>query len=425
MNSVVEGIKKYSKPFEKVEDLGPIIDEIGDARVVLLGESSHGTSEFYKIRAELSKRLIEEKGFKAICVEGDWPACYQVNRYIKSYEKNRKAPQQVLQSFHRWPNWMWANEEIAEFIEWVKNYNGRSQDSYPKNNVGFYGVDVYSLWESLEETLKYLEENKHQGADLELAKKAFSCFEPHHQEAEKYAIASAFFSESCEEEVTKLLSSIRSHEELYQDDEEGSLNMKVNAMVSKNAENYYRTMVQNDEESWNIRDRHMVDALKEVMDFYGPNSKVIVWEHNTHVGDAAATDMKDEGMVNVGQLVREQFGEDEVYIVGFGTHRGTVIAADKWGENLEKIVVPPAREGSWEDFMHKANFKDQYLIFNEDNRSYFEDRIGHRAIGVVYNPVYEAYGNYVPSIMPDRYDAFIHVNHSNAIHPLKVSKVVL
>jgi erythromycin esterase-like protein len=374
-------IKKHSIPFESVSDLNLLFDAIGDAKYVLLGESSHGTSEFYTVRAELTKKLIKEKGFSFIAVEGDWPACQSINRYIKGYDQEKKDVKEVLETFDRWPNWMWANREIIDLVEWLKDYNEKNTSM---EKVGFYGLDVYSLWESMDEILHYLEKNNLPG--LSDARKAFSCFEPFNRNHESYAVSAGYLSENCINESLKLLSSIRKNKWIFSDDQESSLNMEVNALVTANAEEYYRTMVKSDSESWNVRDRHMVEALEAVMKFYGNGSKVIVWEHNTHVGDARATDMKDEGMVNVGQLIREKNNENDVYIVGFGTYNGTVIASTEWGADFKITEVPQAQDGSWENLMHIAGSFNKFLLFNEDNRLDFSDTIGHRAIGVVYHP---------------------------------------
>ena len=215
-----------------------------------------------------------------------------------------------------------------------------------------------------------------------------------------------------------MLTDISLKRNIYLDNEESGLNLEVNALITANAESYYRTMITDDKESWNIRDRHMVETLNRIMMFFGNQAKGIIWEHNTHVGDARATDMADEGIVNVGQLLREQEGDENLYIIGFGTHRGSVIAADQWGKNFKQMMTPPAQAGSWEDLMHRANAKNKILLFNNENRHVFNYPIGHRAIGVVYNPLYEHLGNYVPSKMSERYDAFIYINNTNALHPL-------
>jgi erythromycin esterase-like protein len=419
--NLVELIIKDAIQLKDINDYNPLINQASEAKFILLGESSHGTSEYYKIRAELSKKLIQEKGYTYIAVEGDWPACQHINRYIKSYDDRYENAREALTAFGRWPTWMWANEELIELVEWLKSYN---QDKPKEEQVGFYGIDVYSLWESMEEIIKYLEKTK--SPDLETAKKAFACFEPFNRDPQLYGVSGSFYSEDCKNEVVELLTEITLKKKKYTSYyEEGKLNLEVNAIVTANAENYYRTMVTNDTESWNIRDRHMVEVLNKISSYYGENAKGIIWEHNTHVGDARATDMADEGMVNVGQLLREQNGAANVFIVGFGTHRGTVIAADEWGVDFERMIVPPAQEGSWEDMMHKAGPHDKLLIFDENNRDSYNDRIGHRAIGVVYNPRYEQFGNYVPTIMSERYDAFIYINTTNALQPLEVERVLL
>lgn len=416
---MLESIKKYAKPFDSIHDLDPLIHAIGEAKYVLLGESSHGTSEFYTIRAELTKRLIKEKGFNVIAVEGDWPSCQRINRYIKNIGSPNRDVREAFEDFNRWPTWMWANEEIIELVDWLKNFN---QQAKRNKQVGFYGLDVYSLWESMDEIIKYLERTGNSG--LNQARNAFSCFEPYNRNNESYAVSAGYLSENCIKEALALLNTIQKNKWKYDDDEESSLNMEVNALVTVNAEEYYRTMVLSDSKSWNVRDIHMVEALNAVMKFYGDDAKVIIWEHNTHVGDARATDMKDAGMVNVGQLIRQQNYSEDVYIVGFGSYSGTVIASTEWGVDFRVTNVPQAQPGSWEDLMHKAGARNQYILFNNDNREDFKETIGHRAIGVVYRPEYEQYGNYVPSVMSSRYDGFIFVDKTNALHPLALESLV-
>ena len=416
---MLQSIKNYARPFDSIDDLDPLIEDIGDAKYVLLGESSHGTSEYYTIRAELSKRLIKEKGFSVIAVEGDWPSCQSINRYIKNIGSPPSDVREALESFNRWPTWMWANQEIIELVQWLKDFN---QQTKRKNKVGFYGLDVYSLWESMDEIIKYLERTGNTG--LKQARNAFNCFEPFNRNNESYAVSAGYLSEDCMKEALSLLTTIQKNKWKYDDDEESSLNMEVNALVTVNAEEYYRTMVTSDSKSWNVRDIHMVEALNAVMKFYGDDAKVIIWEHNTHVGDARATDMKDAGMVNVGQLIREQNFPEDVYIVGFGTNSGTVIASTEWGVDFRVTKVPSAQVGSWENLMHKAGAFNQYLLFNDENREEFSKTIGHRAIAVVYRPEYEQYGNYVPSIMSSRYDGFIFLDKTHALHPIVMESLI-
>jgi erythromycin esterase-like protein len=409
-------IKEVSLPLQGTNWMDPLLEAIGDARYVLLGEASHGTSEFYTYRAQITKKLIKEKGFTFVAVEGDWPSCYELNQFIKNPDRTDQLEDVLVKEFGRWPNWMWANRETAELLAWIKKYNG----DLTGQKVGFYGLDVYSLWESMEEIIRYLE-NKGSG-DVEVAKKAFLCFQTYGREGQNYGLMASFVPENCEKEVVELLKKLRTSGKAMAHEKEEALNAELNALVAVNAEQYYRSMIHGGPDSWNIRDHHMVDVLNKLMSFHGSQAKVIVWEHNTHVGDARATAMAEEGMVNVGQLLREQ-ADKEVFTVGFGTHRGTVIAADSWGAPLQTIVVPTAEDGSWEDLLHQVGSHDQIIIFEaEEPALTFE--IGHRAIGVVYDPAYERYGNYVPTIIPERYDAFIYVDQSKALEPLAYERVL-
>lgn len=410
--NLITAIEEHSLPLND-HSLAKIIEAIGDARIVMIGEASHGTSDFYSIRAELSKLLIHQKGFNIIAVEGDWPSAQAVNRYVKGYGEERATAREILmKSFNRWPTWMWANEEIEIFTEWLKKQNASLN-----KKVGFYGIDLYSLFESIDEVLHFLSENPKYDIDLEHAKKAFSCFEPYNRMPEHYALSTAQFTDECISEVSNLLKSLRQHEERFSDNHEEDLNVIMNALVAKNAEAYYREMMQ-DANSWNTRDSHMVEAINELMKYHGDDAKIIIWEHNTHIGDASETSMKEEQMINVGQLLREQYGKDNTFAIGFGTYEGTVIAADSWGEPLKVIDVPTSKLNTWEGQLHAAGEEDKVLIFTEDNRGLFNDWIGHRAIGVVYHPEYEVYGNYVPSRVGSRYDAFIFIDQSHALKPL-------
>lgn len=410
---LIQAISQHSLPLNDAT-LNKIVETIGDAKIVMIGEASHGTSEFYTIRAELSKKLIEQQGFQLIAVEGDWPSTQAVNRYVKGYSVEGATSKDVLmKAFHRWPTWMWSNEEVATFTEWLKEINVNREEK-----IGFYGIDLYSLFESIDEVLKFLSNNPKHQVDLEHAKKAFTCFEPYNRMPEHYALSAAHFSDECISEVASLLRSLRNHKEQYSSKEEEDLNVVMNALVAKNAESYYREMM-SDEKSWNTRDYHMVEAIHELRKYYGEETKIIVWEHNTHIGDASETSMKNEELINVGQVIREQYGKENTYAIGFGTYAGTVIAADRWGDPFEIIKVPPAKLSKWEGQLHAASPEDKVLLFNDENRALFNDWIGHRAIGVVYNPEFEAYGNYVPSRVGSRYDAFIYIDQTTALHPLQ------
>ncbi len=414
---VVSSIKQWAYPLQSKNDLQPLFDRIGNARVVMLGEASHGTHEYYTWRAHISKKLIEEKGFNFIAVEGDWPDCYRLNRYIKNYSNAGKNAQQVLHQFNRWPTWMWANWEIAALAEWLNQYN---RNLAINKKIGFYGLDVYSLWESMESIIEYLKNVDPKA--LKIAKEAYRCFEPYHyEEGQSYARASQFVPELCEQEVVHLLKEIRQKVPQYNSDYENVLSTEQNAFVAVNAERYYRAMIQGGPHSWNVRDGHMADTLERLLRFHGPDAKAIVWEHNTHIGDARATDMSNEGMYNIGELARMKHHEKGVVLVGFGSYEGSVIAGRSWGAAMQLMPVPAGKSKSWEYLLHQAGSANKLLIMDDFmNDVLMENHIGHRAIGVVYNPEYENYGNYVPSILPMRYDAFIYLDQTDALHPLHI-----
>ena len=401
------------------KDLQPLIDDIGDASVVMLGEASHGTHEFYTWRTAISKRLIEEKGFRFIAVEGDWPDCYKINRYIKGYKSSGESSiQQILQNFDRWPTWMWANWEVAALSEWLKEYNA---NLLADKKIGFYGLDVYSLWDSMYNMVHYLEKEDTKAADM--VKKAIQCFEPYHDNEQMYAYVS-LTEHSCRDKVLALLKEIRMKAQFLDGDREAGFNAEQNALISVNAEKYYRSMMSFNNESWNVRDTHMMETLDRLINFHGNNSKAIVWEHNTHIGDARATDMKREGMINIGQLAREEYSPENVYLCGFGSYTGTVIAGEAWGSPMEEMQVPDARKGSIEEVLHNELNDNGYILFSEKNDSKkFEKALPHRAIGVVYDPEREKYGNYVTSFMPQRYNAFIFIDETKALHPLHIKPI--
>ncbi len=417
---ILTQVEINASPLRSISDLDPLIELLGTTRYALLGEASHGTHEYYSWRSSISKRLILEKGFQFIAVEGDWPDCYTINRYIKGYPDSGKSAYEVLYSFSRWPTWMWANREIEELVEWLKEYN---QSVPTPRKVGFYGLDVYSLWESMREIITYVKE--HDPEMLDTAIDAYLCFEPYQEDVEAYAQSTAFVSKSCEDEVIQLLQEMqqRGQKKRTGEKKEEQFNVEQNALVAKNAEHYYRTMLGGGTQSWNIRDMHMVETLERLVKFHGVNSKGIVWAHNTHVGDARYTDMAEVGMVNVGQLVRQTHRLTEVGIVGFGSYKGTVIAGSRWGAAMQKMNVPPARRESWEEVLHRASAVNKLLFFSDqDAVGEMMAMRGHRAIGVVYNPAHEL-GNYVPTVLPKRYDAFLYFDRTRALRPIHIEEV--
>ena len=408
-------------PLRTSADLEPVLAAVGDARVVLLGEASHGTHEYYTWRAALSKRLIQEKGFQFIAVEGDWPDCFAVNAAIKQDEVTYGSAAQLLQTFDRWPTWMWGNWEIAALVDWLHQHNRKQ----PANQrVGFYGLDVYSLWESLQAVLHYVEQQG-DGA-VSAARQAFRCFEPYSTDPQEYARAVAFVSEDCQDEVTDVLRALRrqtiERRPANLPEQEEAFGAEQNALVAVNAERYYKAMLRGGGASWNVRDEHMMETLTRLLDLHSPDSKAIVWAHNTHIGDARYTDMRREDMTNLGQLAREQLGREQVFSVGFGSYQGSVIAGKEWGAPLEKITVPAATRNSWEAQLHGQLEGENALLLSAEIRgdARLRQSVPHRAIGVVYRPQFEQFGNYVPSLIPDRYDAFLFLNHTQALHPLAI-----
>lgn len=375
----------------------------------MLGEASHGTSDYYRIREQLTRRLIAECGFSFVAVEGDWPDCDRVHRSVIDAPGADGDPQAALERFERWPTWMWANAEVARFCRWLKAWN---RDRPQSQRVGFHGLDVYSLWESLQAILDYVGEEDPAG--LSAAEDAYRCFEPYRNRFEEYGLASRFVSIRCEDEVVHLLTRMR---ERAMADGVDSFGAWQNAEVVAGAERYYRAMVAGGPHSWNIRDTHMTDTLDRLLQRYGPGAKAVVWAHNTHIGDARATDMAEVGMHNIGQLARQRYGADSVVLVGFGSYQGSVIAAPRWGAASEAMAVPAAREGSVEYRMHHE-LPERALLLFDGQPDWLAETVDHRAIGVVYDPALEAWGNYVPTRMSERYDAFIWCDQTEALRPL-------
>ena len=413
-DSIAAHLAKIESPLRDAGDLDPLLSGIGNARYVLLGEASHGTSEYYLWRDRLTRRLVEEKDFSFVAVEGDWPDSYRVNRYVKGYPDSGGSAREVLHAFARWPTWMWANEEIVALTEYLREHNARLSE---ERKVGFYGLDVYSLWESMEAVERYLRRVDPDAAKR--ARRAYGCFDPYDQDVQEYAMATALVPTSCESEAVAMLMELRRGAPQYREDgREAYFNAEQNALTVRNAELYYRTMVRGGPDSWNVRDHHMVETLERLMAHHGPDAKAIVWEHNTHVGDARATDMARAGMVNVGQLVRQRHEEEGVVLVGFSSYEGSVIAGEEWGAPMRRMPIPRAREGSWEEILHSHSPDDRLLLFDGDEPDEMLEPRGHRAIGVVYDPARERYGNYVPTILPHRYDALLYLDRTTALRPL-------
>ncbi|MFI6761501.1 erythromycin esterase family protein [Micromonospora sp. NPDC050417] len=402
-------------------DFDPLLRLAGRARVVMLGEASHGGYDYYRLREQLTRRLIAECGFNFVAVEGDWPDCDRVHQSVISAPGGDVDPQLALERFERWPTWMWANAEVARFCRWLRAWNLERPES---DRVGFHGLDVYSLWESMQAIFDYLGDDDQEA--LAAAREAYRCFEPYGHQVEEYGLASRFVSASCEDEVVRLLGAIRAGASTGGAAAGGAPTGGAdrfaawqNAEVVAGAERYYRAMVAGGPQSWNIRDIHMADTLDRLLDRYGPDTRAVVWAHNTHIGDARATDMADAGMVNIGQLARERHGAEAVALIGFGGYQGTVVAAPRWGAPAEIMTVPPARPGSIEERLHRMLPERALLVLAHGDRpGWLNELAEHRAIGVVYDPSFEEWGNYVPTRLAERYDGFIWCDQTTALHEL-------
>ncbi|KUO15011.1 protein-L-isoaspartate O-methyltransferase [Streptomyces dysideae] len=406
--------------------LDPLLERIGDARYVLLGEASHGTADYYQVRDVLTRRLIKEMGFSFVAVEGDWPDCLAVHSAVVAAPGAPEDPGEVLAGFRRWPTWMWGNTDVADFARWLRRHN---EQLPPGRRVGFFGLDVYGLWESLHAVLAHLRE--HDPDHVEHALEAYRCLEPYAEDPQAYAPATRFTPEDCQPQVVSLLTELRQRaaRPAVADGSLAEFAARQNAEVLAGAERYYRAMLYSGPESWNIRDHHMADTLDRLMKHHGPDAKAVVWAHNTHIGDARATDMADIGEVNIGQLVRERHMGKGVVLVGFGSHSGTVVAAEEWGDVPRITDVPPAHTGSMEDLLHRALPAERALFIFPHVQlqrppttglgEWFHQERGHRAIGVVYRPQYERMSNYVPTVLAQRYDAFCYLDRTHALTSLQ------
>jgi erythromycin esterase-like protein len=403
------------------EDYDPLLDLIGDARIVLLGEASHGTHEFYRERARITRRLIEEKGFRAVAVEADWPDAYRVNRWVRAVGADQSA-EEALRAFERFPRWMWRNRDVLEFIDWLRSHN---ESQGVDQRTGFYGLDLYSLFASMDEVVRFLER-----VDPEAASRAryrYSCFDAFGEDTQAYGYAAEFgLTQSCEDQaVEQLLELQRRAAELAQRDgqipDDEIFYAEQNARLVRNAEEYYRTMFRGRVSSWNLRDRHMAETLEALIrhfDRNGGHSRIVVWEHNSHIGDARATSMGDSGEWNVGQLVRERFGHEAV-LVGFTTYSGTVTAASDWDAPAERKRVRAGMPGSFEALFHGVAMPDFLLNLKEKALvdALHEVRL-ERAIGVIYQPRTERVSHYFEAQLPKQFDAVLHFDVTRAVEPL-------
>ncbi len=404
------------------KDYDPLLERIGNARFVLLGEASHGTCEFYRERAEITKRLISELNFTAVAVEADWPDAYRVNRYVRGLGNDMDA-REALSDFRRFPTWMWRNTEVVSFVDWLRDHN---EVRRPAAKTGFYGLDLYSLHASIKAVVRYLERVDSNAAQK--ARERYACFDHFGEDTQTYGFMTGLnLSKSCEEEVIAQLIELRQrsadHSRRDCEEEDELFNAEQNAKVVKDAEHYYRTMFLKDTLSWNLRDRHMAETLDAVLAHLGRRAghpKVAVWAHNSHIGDARATEMATRGELNIGQLAREKYGGDAV-LVGFTTHHGTVTATSDWGADADRMHVLPALAGSFEALFHEVRPARFMLSWSADDKlaALLRDPRLERAIGVVYRPETERKSHYFQARLSDQFDAVLHFDETEAVKPLE------
>ncbi|MDP9231651.1 MAG: erythromycin esterase family protein [Actinomycetota bacterium] len=401
--------------------LDELVERASAARFVLLGEASHGTHEFYAVRAQLTKRLIAEHGFRAVAVEADWPDAYRVNCYVRGTRED-SDPESALGDFRRFPAWMWRNEDVLEFVHWLREFN----DTLPAGEakVGFYGLDLYSLYGSIAAVLAYLDTADPAAAAR--ARERYACLE-HFDEAQAYGYATgAGFADSCEDEaVAQLVDVRRQAAEIAARDgrieEDQAFSAAQNARLVQNAEAYYRSLYRGRGSSWNLRDRHMFETLEELAGHLQREEdpvRIAVWAHNSHLGDARATEMGGRRELNLGQLVREAHGSD-AFLLGFSTYDGTVTAASDWHGPAERKRVRPALAGSYEALLH-ASGRPEIALLTAADGSLRGPRL-QRAIGVVYRPETERVSHYFETDLPRQFDALVHIDRTSAVVPLERS----
>jgi protein-L-isoaspartate(D-aspartate) O-methyltransferase len=400
------------EPFAAQEQaaLEPLLQRIGDAEVVLLGEATHGTREFYLLRARITRALVEQKDFRIVAVEADWPDAARIDRWVR----NRPDPDDGRwPAFARFPTWMWRNVEVAGFVDWLHDWNrGRAAGQ----QAGFHGLDLYSMYRSMAEVLEYLDRTDPGSARV--ARQRYGCLDPWAESPAEYGLAAVTGAyEACEHDVVaNLRELLGTHMAMLADGREAHLDAVQNARVVANAERYYRIMYRGSRESWNLRDTHMFETLEQLRRFRR-GAKAVVWAHNSHVGNADATEMGAHGELNIGSLSREAWGE-RAYLVGFGTDRGTVAAASDWDGPRETKTVRPAREDSYEGAMRETGLAGFFLPLRHAPRTLLAELAGdrlERAIGVIYRPETERASHYFHARLPEQFDEFVWIAETSAV----------
>lgn len=405
-------------------DFDSLIEMARDARFVLIGEASHGTHDFYHLRGEITKRLIRELGFAGVAVEADWPDAFRVNRFVRGAPGDHNA-NEALGGFRRFPQWMWRNADVLDFVGWLRTYNDRLPAGAP--TAGFYGLDLYSMHASMGAVLEYLDVVD--PAAARRARHRYACFDHFGEDPQEYGFAVARgMSESCEPEVVaQLVEMQRAAADYVKRDgrlfPDAHFFAQQNARLVTSAEQYYRAMFRGRADSWNVRDRHMFDTLRQLTDYLraesGESAKLVVWAHNSHLGNAAATEMSEMGEINLGQLARQEFGKDAL-LVGFSTYSGTVTAAHDWGGQAERMTVRPGLPDSYEHVFHDAgprlflNLRDNDVL-----RDVLDEPRLQRAIGVIYRPRTERMSHYFRARLPEQFDVMLHYDTTRAVEPLE------
>ena len=419
--TVARLLGEAGEPIAEIEDvdLAPLLERIGNARVVLLGDATHGTSEFYRMRARITRELIVRRGFTIVTVEADWPDAARVDHYVR----HLPPPAAPWKAFTRFPTWMWRNREVAEFTHWLRAYNGAIEAR--ERRVGFYGLDLYSLFTSIDAVLRYLDSVDAEAAAV--ARRRYGCLTPWQNDPQTYgyAVVTGRFR-GCEQPAVAMLRELLEKRLAYQlSDGERYLDALQNARLVADAERYYRIMYYGGRESWNLRDQHMFETLQTVLAFLGPESRAVVWEHNSHVGDASATEMGARGELNVGQLCRAEY-RDRAYLVGCGTDHGTVAAATDWDSPMEVKHVRSAHPESYERLCHDSARPAFVLPLRRGARPAVRDELMaprlERAIGVVYRPDTELQSHYFQAVLPVQFDEYVWFDETSAVTPLATTE---
>lgn len=418
---LVRNLADAAESFSSIQtaDLNPLMDRVGPARIVLLGEATHGTSEFYRMRERITHDLVVEKGFRFVAIEADWPDAARVDHYVRHFQ----YPPSEWTAFARFPTWMWRNTEVRDFVSWLRKHNGTLERN---KRVAFHGLDLYSLYDSIRSVLNYLDDVDPESASV--ARERYGCLTPWQRDPATYGHAALTGSyPTCESHVVGALTDLLAKRRTYAEhDGERFLDAEQNARLVANAERYYRVMYYGSRASWNLRDSHMFETLKNLLAFHGPDSKAVVWAHNSHAGNAGATEMAVRGEYNLGQLCRKEFGE-QAYLVGFGTHGGTVAAASDWDGPMEVKKVRPSAPNSYEQLCHATGLARFMLGLRGRSDLCGPAGLGkerlERAIGVIYRPETELASHYFRATLPQQFDEYIWFDDTRAVTPLETTEI--